>query len=103
MRISGEDQYGSIVTLNEQHAPYPLAHAPMLIPALRVHSASAKHVPDSEFSFEQAVFWNLIMLTIPGNDGRLYCALVVATAANSVTINVKNLYIFDYFNLRYSS
>lgn len=36
-----------MLTLKEQQVPYPLAHEPMLVPARRVHSGSAKQVPDS--------------------------------------------------------
>ena len=45
------------LTLKEQQVPYPLAQVPMLVPARREHSASARQVPDSWSGFEQAVFW----------------------------------------------
>ena len=53
------------VNLNEQHAPNPLAQGPMEVPALRVHSASAKQVPESPLSPLQAVFWNRTIDRIP--------------------------------------
>lgn len=56
------------VNLKEQQAPKPLAQGPIEVPALRVHSASARQVPESPLSPLQAVFWNLTIDKIPGNS-----------------------------------
>ena len=53
------------VNLKEQQAPKPLAHGPMDVPARRVHSASARHVPESPLSPLQAVFWKRTMFRMP--------------------------------------
>lgn len=54
--------------MNEQQEPYPLAQVPMLMPALREHSASAKQVPDSSWSLWQAVFWYLSRFIMPATE-----------------------------------
>lgn len=72
--------------MNEQQAPKPLAQGPMLVPARRLHSASAKQVPLSPLSPLQAVFWNRTMDKIPGKDG-LNCAWVDDT--NSIVDKIK--------------
>jgi len=53
------------VNLKEQQAPKPLAHGPIDVPARRVHSASARQVPESPLSPLQAVFWNRTIDKIP--------------------------------------
>lgn len=44
----------------------------MLVPARRVHSESARQVPDSWSELEQAVFWYLTMLVRPISEGGLW-------------------------------
>lgn len=60
----------------------------MLVPARRVHSASARQVPDSWSEFEQAVFWYLTIYVSPMTEGGLYWATDVVTAVANRTINI---------------